>query len=210
MSYHDPVLVLQPVPTPAFVGQPLKMTPPTPKQLSLSALEARAVKSRVVGALREVSRRLSEAGVRHGVLGALAVGIHGWPRATSDVDLLLAPEAWTTGRDGSLTPRVELPEQIDGVSIDYLPISVAGDFLLESFDRVLLTEGVPIAPVEVVILTKLVRLAMRDQADVVELLKAAVIDADAVQRYLDLHAPMLTPRFVALREQAQRELERGD
>jgi hypothetical protein len=204
------VLILQPVPTPNFVGRPIKMTLPAPKQRSLSELEANAVKSRVVAALREISRRLQVAGVRHGVVGALAVGIHGWPRATSDVDLLLAPEAWLEARDGTLAPRVDLPEQIDGVAIDYLPISVAGDFLIESFDRVLVTEGVPIAPVEVVILTKLVRLAMRDQADIVELLKAAVFDADSVEGYLELHAPMLTPRFRELREQAQRELERGD
>lgn len=185
------------------------MTPPAPKVLSLSELERIAVKSSVVATLREISRRLAAHGVRHGVLGALAVGIHGWPRATRDVDLLLAPEAWLENRDGTLTPSVDLPEQIDGVAIDYLPISVAGDFLLESFDRVLLTEGVPIAPIEVVILTKLVRLAMRDQADIVELLKAGLFDPLQVEDYLQAHAAMLTPRFQELRRQAEREGERG-
>jgi hypothetical protein len=204
------VLILQPVETPQFVGRPIKMKPPVPKQLALSELEERAVHPRVLGVLREISRRLSAEGIRHGVLGAIGVGVYGWPRATSDVDLLLAPEAWLEGRDGTLTPRVELPEQIDGVAIDYLPISVAGDFLLESFDRVFVTDGVPIAPVEIVILTQLVRLVMREQADIVELLKAAGFDADSVERYLELHAPMLTPRFRQLREQAQLELARAD
>jgi hypothetical protein len=103
---------------------------------------------------------------------------------------------------------VELPEQIDGVTIDYLPVSVAGDFLLESFDRVLLTEGVPIAPIEVVILTKLVRLAMRDQADIVELLKAGLFDEQHVSSYLQQHASMLCSRFQGLCVQASRERER--
>ena len=203
------MLILQPVETPPFVGKPIKMNAPPPKVLSLSELEQTAVKSSVVAALREVSRRLTLQQVRHGVLGAIAVGIHGWPRATRDVDVLLAPEAWHRAADGSLTQRVELPEQIDGVQIDYLPIDVAGDFLLESFDRVLVTEGVPIAPVEVVIITKLIRLAMRDQADIVELLKAALFDASTVEAYLETHAPMLTRRFQELREQAAREIERG-
>ena len=185
------------------------MTPPPPKVLSLSELEREVLHPRVAAALREMSKRLTAANVRHGVLGAIAVGIYGWPRATSDVDLLLAPEAWHASREGSLSPAVDMPEELDGVRIDYLPVSVAGDFLVESLDRVLRTEGVPIAPIEVVVLTKLVRLAMRDQADVVELLKAGLFDADAVEAYVGTHAPMLVPRFQELRRQAERELARG-
>jgi hypothetical protein len=163
----------------------------------------------VLGALREISRRLSAARVRHGVLGAIAVGVHGWPRATQDVHLLLGPEAWQQVPGGTLTPLVEMPEQVNGVGIDYLPVSIAGDFLIEAFDRVLVTEGVPIAPIDVVILTKLVRLVMRDQADIVELLKAGLFDTAAVESYLEQHAPMLTRRFLELKAQAEREIARG-
>jgi hypothetical protein len=56
-----------------------------------------------------------------------------------------------------------------------------------------LTEGVPIAPIEVMVLTKLIRLAMRDQADIVELLKAGLFDAQEVAAHVYLHAPMLAP-----------------
>jgi hypothetical protein len=73
----------------------------------------------------------------------------------------------------------------------------------------LVTEGVPIAPIEVVILTKLIRLVMRDQADIVELLKAGLFDTQQVAAYVSLHAPMLAPRFEELRRQAERELARG-
>ncbi len=181
------------------------MLPPMPKVLSLVELEANVVNPRVIAALREVSRRLSAAKVRHAVLGGIAVGVHGWPRATRDVDLLVAPEAWRVERDGTYTPLVELPEQIDGIEIDYLPISVAGDFLLEAFDRAHLDEGIPIAPVEVVILTKLMRLVMRDQADIVELVKAGLFSNATVEAHLETHAPMLTSRFRQLVEQAERE-----
>jgi hypothetical protein len=202
------VLILQPAETPRFVRAPIKMSPRPLKLLSLADLEQTAVNPRVVAACREASQRLSNAGVRHAVIGAIAVGIYGWARATRDVDLLVAPEAWETHGDGSQIPRVELAEQICGVDVDYLPIDVAGAFLVEAFDRSFVTEGVPIAPIEAVILTKLIRLAMRDQADVVELLKAGLFDAAAVEQYLDANAAMLTGRFRALVEQATRERER--
>jgi hypothetical protein len=143
------------------------------------------------------------------VIGAIAVGVHGWPRATRDVDLLLGPEAWDVAADGTRTPRIELPEVIDGVEIDYLATDVAGDFLLDAFDCALMSDGIPVAPIEAVIVTKLIRLAMRDQADVVELVKTRLFDPAVVEAYLDANAPMLTSRFRALVEQAQSELDRG-
>jgi hypothetical protein len=50
---------------------------------------------------------------------------------------------------------------------------------------------------------------MRDQADIVELLKAGLFDAEQVEAYVRMHAPMLAPRFQELRQQALRELARG-
>jgi hypothetical protein len=203
--------ILQPVKTPPFVGKPIKMSSPGPtRPLTLSELEQIIVHPRVVATCREASERLHAAGVRHAVIGGIAVGIHGWPRATRDVDLLVAPEAWQTRPDGSKIALVELVQQISGVDIDYLPIEVAGDFLLEAFDRALVTESVPIAPVEAVIVTKLIRLATRDQADVVELVKAGLFEVSAVESYLEQHAAMLTRRFRALVGQARRERDRGD
>jgi len=202
------VLILERAVTPRFVGRPLQRSKGgMGKSHSLSELEATAINPTVIGALREASRRLTAQGVRHVVIGALAVGVHGWPRATRDVDLLLGPEAWNTAADGTQTPAVILADSIGGVDIDYLPIDVAGDFLMDAFAGALVTEDVPIAPMEVVVLTKLIRLAMRDQADIVELVKAGVVDEVRVRNYLDLNAPMLTSRFDALVAQAKRELD---
>lgn len=201
------MLILERVATPRFVGRPWSRAKSfMGKTRSLTELESTAINPIVISALREASRRLAAANVRHLAIGALAVGVHGWPRATRDVDLLLAPEAWDTAADGSQTPRVALPDNIGGVDVDYLPVDIAGDFLLAAFDAPFVSEAVPIAPMEVVVLTKLLRLAMRDQADVVELVKAGVVDVVAVRGYLDANAPMLTSRFDALVAQAQREL----
>jgi hypothetical protein len=201
------MLILQPIPDLRIVGRPIGMQPVPGKRRSLSELSA-IVNPTVISALHEASQRLSRANVRHLVIGALAVGVHGWPRATRDVDLLLGPEAWTTHADGSRTPNLVLDEAIGGVQIDHLPIDVAGDFLTLGFERALTSDGVPIAPIEVVIVTKLIRLAMRDQADIVELLKAGTFDTSEVTRYLELHTPMLVARFEALVAQASLELAR--
>jgi len=175
---------------------------------SLSELSAQVLNADVVAAVRHASRGLSEQGVRHLLVGAVAGGIHGWPRATRDVNFLVAPEAWDQSADGKLTARVKLPLEIQGVSVDYLPIDVAGAFLLKAFERGIDSEGVPVAPVEVVILTKLLRMAMRDQADVVELVKSGLFDTAQITSYLETHTPMLVSRFQALVEQAQQELAR--
>jgi hypothetical protein len=208
---HETIVILDPIEDlPRIVGEPvIGSPPPPPKILTLTELEERGPSARVVEALRQVSKRLTAQGVRHAVLGALGIGIYGWPRATNDVDLLLGPEAWHTTAGGTQTELVELPKNIGSVGIDYLCMDIAGDFLLESFDRAYITEGVPIAPVEVVIATKLIRLAMRDAADIVELVKAGLTDLELVAAYLDRHAPMLTGRLRALAEQALKEKSRG-
>jgi hypothetical protein len=202
------MLILQPIPGLRIVGRPVGMKNPPARRLTLSELEETIVSPKVIAALREASRRLTAADVRHVVIGALAVGVHGWPRATRDVDLLLGPEAWTTHPSGAQTPNLALDETIDGIGIDHLPIDIATEFLTLGFEQALKNEGVPIAPIEVVIVTKLIRLAMRDQADIVELVKARTFDPDGVMRYLELHTPMLSRRFQALVDQAKLELER--
>lgn len=44
-------------------------------------------------ALFEVVEQLEQDGIEHALVGALAVAVHGAPRATTDIDLLVAPEA---------------------------------------------------------------------------------------------------------------------
>jgi putative nucleotidyltransferase-like protein len=41
---------------------------------------------------QRITRGLDEGGVPYAVVGALAVAIHGAPRATTDIDLLVAPQ----------------------------------------------------------------------------------------------------------------------
>lgn len=46
----------------------------------------------VYQALRDLARRLDESGILYAVLGAIALGLHGMPRMTLDIDVLLTPQ----------------------------------------------------------------------------------------------------------------------
>lgn len=46
----------------------------------------------LIAELEHVVERLAEAGVEYAICGGLAVAIHGHPRATMDIDLLVQPE----------------------------------------------------------------------------------------------------------------------
>ena len=50
----------------------------------------------------------------------------------------------------------------------------------------------------------------RDEADIVEVLKAGLVDAEAIASYLSLHVPMVLGRFQRARTtaDAENELER--
>lgn len=203
------MIILQPVEGLRIVRPPIN----APKSPILSATFRNLIDSslnpQVIDAVREVTRSLQASGVRHAVLGAIAIGVYGWPRATKDVDVLLGDEAWHKDIGGGLTPLVDLPEKVLGIGIDYLPLDVAGPFLEAGVAAPFWTEGVPIAPPEVVVCTKLIRLAMRDGADIVEILKVGLIDRAAILAYLTEHTPMLVRRWNELCEQADREIARG-
>jgi hypothetical protein len=203
MCYAGDVLILEPVAVSHIVGQVLE------HEAILGGPMILAGSEQLWNALRAASRLLSGNGIRHAVIGGIAVGVYGWQRSTRDVDLLLGSEAWERQSSGALVQRIPLPEFIDEVPIDYLPIDVAGSFLEVAFEHPQWTEGLPIAPAEVVVCTKLIRLAMRDQADIVEIVKANRIDRIAVRAFLAEHTPMLVGRWDALVTQAEAEIARS-
>ena len=55
---------------------------------------ADAVAAQVLVDAIEASRRLTELGVPHALIGGLAVGLYGPPRATKDVDYLVGDAAF--------------------------------------------------------------------------------------------------------------------
>ena len=125
------------------------------------------VSDRVWRAMIDTSSLLSELGIGHALVGGLAVGAHGWPRATKDVDFLV---------DATLSIRDDERH------------------LQSAIDNAETSEGVPVAPVEAIVYMKLASPRSKDRMDVIELIRAG-LDVEKVRQYIDRVAPQLSDRF---------------
>lgn len=140
----------------------------------------------------KTARLLTELGVRHALVGGLAVGIHGHPRATKDVDFLVADEAFLMVRP-LLVYRDELKHLVEVGVVDLLSVSDQRPFM-EEFLALPKAGGVPIIPVEALIMMKLDANRIQDRADVRALVDAGA-DVGAVKSFLEAHAANLVSRF---------------
>ena len=157
-----------------------------------------AVSLKVRRALEASHEALRLAGVPHALIGGLAVGAHGYVRATRDVDWLVGDEAYRfVGK--LVVMREGVPYEYDGVKIDYLSPAAEGE-------KAVLSKGaaISIAPVEHLVRQKLGAGRAKDQADVIELCKRGA-DERSILAYLRSAAPHLIPEFDRLASRARKE-----
>jgi hypothetical protein len=148
----------------------------------------------------ESARQLTTLGIRHALAGGLAVGAHGYVRATTDVDFLVGDEAFE--HHGKLVAfKAGVPIEVGGIRIDYLSPASLGSQLEEVLDNPPTNEGLAVVPIEVLVYMKLTARRRRDLLDVVELIKIGV-DVKLVRDYLQQHADDLVPRFDQLVNEA--------
>lgn len=151
-----------------------------------------AVPTSIRAAAEEAARRLSALGIRHALVGGLAVGAHGAPRNTTDVDFLVGTEAFE-GSELVLVHRSGVPVKVGGVAIDLLP---AEDPALE---RALDAAQHGPHPLPLIDLPALVQMKLRalrphDQDDVRRLLRAGG-DLGAIRAHLAAAEPALLSRL---------------
>lgn len=144
----------------------------------------------VLDAMRSASKALTALGVRHVVVGGLAVGANGYPRATKDVDFLVGDEAFEHHPGGFVSMKPGVPIQINGVAIDLLSVQSGEEHLARALEAPM---GSVIEAPQLVYL-KLKSPRQKDRVDVIELVKAG-IDIDACRKYLGTHAPDLVATF---------------
>jgi hypothetical protein len=161
------------------------------------------VAPRVRDAAIKSAAQLNGLGIRYALAGGLAVGSHGYVRATVDVDFLVGEEAFE--HHGSVVAfKAGVPIEVDGVRIDYLsPVSL-GAQLEEVLDHPPMNEGLAIVPIEVLIYMKLAAQRRRDLLDVIELVKVGA-DVNRVRDYLQQYASDLVPKFEELVNEALAE-----
>jgi len=156
----------------------------------------RFVAPRVRDAALKTAAQLNHLGIRHALAGGLAVGAHGYIRATADVDFLVGEEAFD--HQGVLVAfKAGVPIEVDGIRIDYLSPAALGAHLEEVLNHPPLSEGLAIVPVEALIYMKLVANRRKDLLDVVELIKTGA-DVTRTRGYLKQYASDLLPLFEEL------------
>src|SRR5512134_286741 len=125
-------------------------------------------------AVREVSRLFAEAGIRHALVGALGANAYrNRPRTTVDIDFLVGDEAFERHADGFVTMRVPVVE-FEGIDVDQVPLTEALRVVEDGLNDAPVSEGVPIASVETIVVMKLLAGRTQDLADV-----EAIIDSGA-------------------------------
>lgn len=165
----------------------------------LSLLEG-VVAPAVLDAMRAASAALTRLQIRHVVVGGLAVGANGHPRATKDVDFLVGDEAFETHGGGLITMKPGVPIQINRVPIDLLSIEAGEEHLATALAG---EPGVAIDAARLIYM-KLKAGRLRDRGDVADLVNAGV-DVDACREYLAANASQYVGDFDAIVSKAATE-----
>ncbi len=150
----------------------------------------------ILNAMRVASAQLRAAGIRHALAGALAIGAHGYPRATRDVNFLVGDEAFRHHDDGIVTIAPGVPIAVGDVVVDPVSIAAEEKHLDDAISRAV-GDDVPVLDIAPLIYLKLKSPRARDAADIIELLKQGV-DTAPVLAYLDRHASDLKSKFLDL------------
>jgi hypothetical protein len=139
---------------------------------------------------------LSEAGIRHALVGALGANAYrDRPRTTQDIDFLVADEAFETHAGGFVTLRVPVIE-FDGIDVDQVPLTDRLRCIEDGLERARTSDGVPIAPVDTIVVMKLLAGRHQDLADV-----EAIVESGADRELLIAATGKAAPERVATLEQ---------
>ncbi len=171
------------------------------------ALVRGVVAPEILSAAELASQKLREANIPHALAGGLAVGAHGYPRTTADVDFLVGDEAFEKHAGGLVTLKVPIIA-VGKVLIDFVSIDETkneGRQLRPAVEQPPESNGIPIVPLPALVYMKLKAGRQKDIADLVELLKRGVVDLEEIDRHLAEYAPGQLKRWEKVKEMAARE-----
>jgi len=155
-------------------------------------------------AVREVSKLFREAGIRHALVGALAANAYrDRPRTTADIDFLVGDEAFEQHPGGFVTMRVPVVE-FDGIEVDQVPLTDALRVVEEALNRAPVSDGVPIAPIDTIVIMKLLAGRHQDLADV-----EAIVSSGADREFLRAAVQKAAPQCAEMLEQLFANVDRS-
>lgn len=168
------------------------------------SLLAGVVAPEILNAMRVAAAKLESARIPYALAGALAVGAHGYPRASADVDFVVGDEAFAFHGGGVVTVNPEVPVRVGNVAIDPISVGPGDSYLREAIAQAPISDGIRILPVEALVAMKLGSPRRKDAADIVELVKAG-IDTKKVEAYLARVTPNRVAKFKTLVSEAEAE-----
>jgi hypothetical protein len=153
---------------------------------------SRVVAPKVLTDAFDTSERLRALGIPHALVGGLAVGLHGHPRATKAVDFIVGAAAFAS-TEPLIVFRDELADIVRWGVIDLLAALPDDPVLMDALQLPVPGE-VPIVPVEVLVLMKLRAKRPQDEADIAHLVSAGM-DVRTVLEWLTQRAHEHVPAF---------------
>ena len=158
----------------------------------------RAVSHDVVNSAIEVSLYLESIGVKHVIVGALAVGSYTTPRATDDIDLLVDDSLFVDPDVAIVILKPGIPYIINNINIDYLSATTSE---LDKFKREEIDEAKrisrrdpPVISVNALVAMKLEAYRYKDRADIVGMIHQG-LKISAVRTFLKEKRPDLLEHF---------------
>lgn len=150
------------------------------------------VAPKILEAKQIADEALSKLGIKHTLVGGLAVGAHGYPRLTDDVDFLVSEDAYVH-HGPIVSPRPGLPFSVKGVNIDNVSLGPGERKVLKRFLKTS-TSGA-IIPIEGLVFMKLHAGRSQDDADLIGIFKRVEVDLDRIRTFILTHAPHLSFRL---------------
>jgi hypothetical protein len=157
----------------------------------------------------EASTLLRIAGIRHVLVGGVAVSCNGYGRTTQNVDVVVEEKAFEH-RDKALFLRIGLPFKISGIPIHYVvptnPFEIA---MLEQYLEIPASGHVPVLQIGPLTVMKLISRRHKDLADLIELFKRRTPDLDAIRIFVKENLPSRVPLLDELITCAEDESAQG-
>jgi hypothetical protein len=154
----------------------------------------------------EVSELLRRAGVKHVIVGGVAVSCNGYGRTTQNVDYAVGKCAFEY-RDKALFLRPDLPIKYLGIPVHYVapsdPFEVA---MLEQYLTVPAPGEIPVLPLGPLVVMKLIARRHKDMADLVELLKRRIRETEYLRGFVAENLPRQRAMFDELVACAEAEM----
>jgi hypothetical protein len=144
-----------------------------------------------IDGMRMVSEIFRKSGVRHVVVGGLAVGANGYLRNTNNLDFLVDNSAFIF-RDKIVYVRNDLPIKYYGTRVNWVSMSPSEEPIFDKFLLLPARDLVPIMPIEPLIAMKLIAARHKDRTDIIELIKVRS-NLTSITEFVTTNTPHLLP-----------------